>query len=80
MLTFAGMGEKKYDTALQKRVSDLRKDLGPQPLATLWAMDAGLRKVAAKCRRILSGKTFPGDLDDVQRMEKAKAKLMRVRY
>lgn len=73
------MGEKKYDEALGKRVDDLRAGLGPQPLATLWAIVPDLRKQEAKLRRVLSRKVFAGDADVVVLMEKAKAALMAAR-
>lgn len=74
---------KKYNDALVARVEKLRDGMGPQVLAQLWAVDTGLRteeKVASKCGRILSGKVYPGDMYLVERMEKAKALLLKVRF
>lgn len=67
---------KKYDKAIQKRVRELRKDLGTQPLAALRHADASLWVDRNKLRRILSLRVFPGDVADIERMEKAKLKLL----
>lgn len=70
---------KKYDAKLVERITTLRDGLEPQVLATLWGIDPSLREEAAKFRRILSKKVYKGDLPYVARMEKAKAKLLKVR-
>lgn len=70
---------KKYSSGLQDRVKQLREGLEPQPLSVLWHIDLSLRDRAAKLRRVLSGKVFPGDEADIQAMEAAKAKLMSLR-
>ncbi len=74
--------EKKYDKLLIARVEELRLGLGKQPLASLRMIDStlvGSDEEAAKLRRILSKKAFPGDEKDIKRMEKAKARLIRSR-
>jgi len=75
------MPEKKYDQPLVERVSALNQGLGPQVLSQLWAVNPDFRtkKRAAKLRRILSGKCYPGDAVEVEAMEAAKAALMQAR-
>ncbi|HNR56196.1 MAG TPA: hypothetical protein PKJ19_13580 [Flavobacteriales bacterium] len=75
------MTTKKYDAALVERVNKINDGLGPQVLAQLWAVNPDFRakRVAAKLRRILSGKCHPGDAVEVERMEVAKAALMQAR-
>lgn len=73
--------EKKYDKSLVNRIVELRKGLGPQPLAALWNIDPSLRgdPDENRIRRVLSKKVFPGDAPFVLRLEKAKAKLLKAR-
>lgn len=71
---------KKYDEKLIARVEAIRANLGPQPLAQLWAVNSDLRKATEthpKLRRILSYKVFPGDEPEVKLLERAKVKLLR---
>jgi hypothetical protein len=75
------MAEKKYDPILVKRVAELREGLEPQVLSALWTVDQGLREkvLASRLRRILSAKVFGGDAPYIERMEKAKAKVLKAR-
>ena len=71
---------KKYDAVLVERVRKIRMHLGPQPLAMLWATSPDLRddkQAHPKLRRILSYKVFPGDKPEVERLERARAILMK---
>lgn len=71
---------KKYDPALMLRVDRIRQGLGPQPLAQLWSLDPELRNdtiAHPKLRRILSKKVFPGDKPEVERLEAAKARILK---
>ena len=73
------MATKNHDPILLARVKQLRDGLGPQPLATLWAVEPSLRVGVSRYRRILCGKVYWGDLGHIERMEKAKEKLTRAR-
>lgn len=71
--------DKKLDKSLAERVLKIREGIGKQPLATLAVLDPTLRNNEIKMRRILWGKVFPGDLPEVERLEKAKARYLKLR-